>query len=122
MVLRFDAETNSRETAQLIPRIESKLSQVGQSQRQMNKDNIRKGEKNTAHLTGQEWISVEKMKGRNGISALWEHTGTARDNKDPLIGFETDTGYSSPLTESSSLEQYDAIKLYESILKTIRKF
>jgi hypothetical protein len=122
VVLRFDAETNSRETAQLIPRIESKLSQVGQSQRQMNKDNIRKGEKNTAHLTGQEWISVEKMKGRNGISALWEHTGTARDNKDPLIGFETDTGYSSPLTESSSLEQYDAIKLYESILKTIRKF
>jgi len=59
VVLRFDSETNSRETAALIPRVESKLSQAGQSQRQINKDNIRKGEKNTTHLNGQEWISVE---------------------------------------------------------------
>lgn len=122
VVLRFDAETNSRDTAPLIPRIENKLRQVGQSQRQIDKDNIRKGEKNTPYLIGQEWISIEKMKGKNGISALWEHTGTARDNKDPLIGFEVDTGYSTPYSETSSLEQFDALKLYESILKTIRKF
>ncbi|WP_151713202.1 T6SS immunity protein Tli4 family protein [Acinetobacter bereziniae] len=122
VVLRFDAETNSRDTAPLIPRIENKLRQVGQSQRQIDKDNIRKGEKNTMYLIGQEWISIEKMKGKDGISALWEHTGTARDNKDPLIGFEVDTGYSTPYSETSSLKQFDAIKLYESILKTIRKF
>ncbi len=122
VVLRFESETNSRDTAPLIPRIENKLRQVGQSQRQIDKDNIRKGEKNTPYLIGQEWISVEKMKGKNGISALWEHTGTARDNKDPLIGFEVDTARSSPYTESSSMEQFDALKLYESILKTIRKF
>ncbi|KQX03683.1 hypothetical protein ASC84_02965 [Acinetobacter sp. Root1280] len=122
VVLRFDSETNSKEIAQLIPRIESKLSQVGQSQRQMNKDNIRKGEKNTAQLNAQEWISVEKMKGKNGISALWEHTGTARNNKDPLIGLEVDTSYSSSGNKTSSLEQADALKLYESIIKTIRKF
>ena len=44
------------------------------------------------------------------------------NNQDPLISFEVDTARSSPLTQSSSLEQYDALKLYESILKTIRKF
>ncbi len=122
VVLRFDSETNSQETAQMIPRIEHKLSQLAQSQHQINKGNIRKGEKNTANLTGQEWISVEKMKGKNGISALWEHTGTARHNNDPLIGFEVDTAYSAFGNETSSLEQVDALKLYESILKSIHKF
>ena len=122
VVLRFEAETNDEYVLPMIPRIEKKFKEVGQSQRQIDKGNIRKGEKNTAHLTGQEWISVEKMKGKNGISALWEHTGSANKNQDPLISFETDTGYSSPLSESSSLQQYDALKLYESILKTIRKF
>ena len=122
VVLRFEAETNDEYVLPMIPRIEKKFKEVGQSQRQIDKGNIRKGEKNTEHLTGQEWISVEKMKGKNGISALWEHTGSANNNQDPLISFETDTGYSSPLSESSSLEQYDALKLYESILKTIRKF
>jgi len=62
------------------------------------------------------------MKGRNGLSALWEHTGTARNNKDPLIGLEVDTSYSSFGNQTSSLAQGEALKLYESILKTIRKF
>ncbi|MBJ9904951.1 T6SS immunity protein Tli4 family protein [Acinetobacter bereziniae] len=122
VVLRFEAETNDEYVLPMIPRIEKKLKEVGQSQRQIDKGNIRKGEKETTHLTGQEWISVEKMKGKDGISALWEHTGTANNNQDPLISFEVDTARSSPLTESSSLHQVDAIKLYESILKTIRKF
>ncbi|MEG6548580.1 T6SS immunity protein Tli4 family protein, partial [Acinetobacter bereziniae] len=122
VVLRFEAETNDEYILPMIPRIEKKLKEVGQSQRQIDKGNIRKGEKQTSHLTGQEWISVEKMKGRDGISALWEHTGTANHNQDPLISFEVDTARSSPLTESSSLQQIDALKLYESILKTIRKF
>ncbi len=122
VVLRFEAETNDEYVLPMIPRIEKKLKEVGQSQRQIDKGNIRKGEKKTSHLTGQEWISVEKMNGRDGISALWEHTGTANNNQDPLISFEVDTGYDSPLTQSSSLHQVDAIKLYESILKTIRKF
>ncbi|TNL45825.1 T6SS immunity protein Tli4 family protein [Acinetobacter bereziniae] len=122
VVLRFEAETNDEYVLPMIPRIEKKLKEVGQSQRQIDKGNIRKGEKQTSHLTGQEWISVEKMKGKDGISALWEHTGTANNNQDPLISFEVDTGYDSPLTQSSSLHQVDAIKLYESILKTIRKF
>ena len=122
VVLRFEAETNDEYVLPMIPRIEKKLKGVWQSQRQIDKGNIRKGEKQTSHLTGQEWISVEKMKGRDGISALWEHTGTANNNQDPLISFEVDTGYDSPLTQSSSLQQMDAIKLYESILKTIRKF
>ena len=122
VVLRFEAETNDEYVLAMIPRIEKKFKEVGQSQRQIDKGNIRKGEKNTAYLTGQEWISVEKMKGKNGISALWEHTGSANNNQDPLISFEVDTARSSPLTQSSSLQQYDALKLYESILKTIRKF
>ena len=122
VVLRFESETNSRETAQLIPRIENKLRQVGQSERQINKGNIRKGEKNTEYLTAQEWIGVEKMKGRDGISALWEHTGTARNNKDPLINFEVDTSYESFGNKSSSLYQVEAMQLYESIIKTINKF
>ncbi|MBJ9373027.1 T6SS immunity protein Tli4 family protein [Acinetobacter sp. TGL-Y2] len=122
VVLRFEAETNDEYVLPMIPRIEKKLKEVGQSQRQIDKGNIRKGEKQTTHLNGQEWISVEKMKGKDGISALWEHTGTANNNQDPLISFEVDTARSSPLTESSSLHQVDAIKLYESILKTIRKF
>jgi hypothetical protein len=122
VVLRFEAETNDEYVLPMIPRIEKKLKEVGQSQLQIDKGNIRKGEKQTTNLTGQEWISVEKMKGRDGISALWEHTGTANNNQDPLISFEVDTGYDSPLTQSSSLHQVDAIKLYESILKTIRKF
>ncbi|ENV21685.1 T6SS immunity protein Tli4 family protein [Acinetobacter bereziniae] len=122
VVLRFEAETNDEYVLPMIPRIEKKLKEVGQSQRQIDKGNIRKGDKQTTHLTGQEWISVEKMKGKDGISALWEHTGTANNNQDPLISFEVDTARSSPLTESSSLHQVDAIKLYESILKTIRKF
>ena len=53
---------------------------------------------------------------------MWEHVGTTRTNQDPLIEFETDTGASSRQYKSSSLEQADALKLYESILKTIRKF
>ncbi|MFW1973834.1 T6SS immunity protein Tli4 family protein [Acinetobacter bereziniae] len=122
VVLRFEAETNGEYILPMIPRIEKKLKEVGQSQRQIDKGNIRKGEKQTSHLTGQEWISVEKMNGKDGISALWEHTGTANNNQDPLISFEVDTGYDSPLTQSSSLQQIDALKLYESILKTIRKF
>ncbi|RKG29852.1 T6SS immunity protein Tli4 family protein, partial [Acinetobacter rongchengensis] len=122
VVLRFEAETNSRETAQLIPRIENKLRQVGQSERQINKGNIRKGEKNTEYLTAQEWIGVEKMKGRDGISALWEHTGTARNNKDPLINFEVDSAHRSFGNETSSLYQVEAMQLYESIIKTINKF
>lgn len=122
VVLRFESETNSRPVAQLIPRLERKLIGVGQSQSQINKDNIRKGEKNLTQLNGQEWISVEKMKGKNGISALWEHTGTTQNNKDPLIGFELNTGYASSYADSSNMEQFEAIKLYESILKTIRKF
>jgi len=122
LVLRFEAETNDEYVLPMIPRIEKKFKEVGQSQRQIDKGNIRKGEKDTAYLTGQEWISVEKMKGKNGISALWEHTGSANNNQDPLISFEVDTARSSPLTQSSSLQQYDALKLYESILKTIRKF
>ena len=122
VVLRFDSETNSRETAQLIPRIESKLRGVGQSQHQMDKGNIRKGEKNTAHLIAQEWISIEKMKGRDGISALWEHTGAARNNKDPLISLEVDTSHRSFGNESSSLYPVEALNLYDSIIKTINKF
>ncbi|MCU4535759.1 hypothetical protein KTI96_01100 [Acinetobacter bereziniae] len=122
VVLRFEAETNDEYVLPMIPRIEKKLKEVGQSQRQIDKGNIRKGEKQTSHLTGQEWISVEKMKGKDGISALWEHTGTANNNQDPLISFEVDTARSSPMTQSSSLQQIDALKLYESILKTIRKF
>ena len=122
MVLRFESESNDEPVAALIPRIEEKLAKVGQSQREMNKDNIRKGEKNTRSLNGQEWISVEKMKGKNGISALWEHTGSAKNNQDPLINFEVDTGYSTSTNNSTSLEQIDALKLYESIINTIRKF
>ncbi|CAM9349553.1 T6SS immunity protein Tli4 family protein [Acinetobacter bereziniae] len=122
VVLRFEAETNDEYVLPMIPRIEKKLKEVGQSQRQIDKGNIRKGDKQTTHLTGQEWISVEKMKGKDGISALWEHTGTANNNQDPLISFEVDTARSSPMTQSSSLQQIDALKLYESILKTIRKF
>lgn len=122
VVLRFESETNSKEIAQLIPRIESKLRQVGQSTSQINKHNIRKGEKKSSQLNAQEWISVEKMKGKNGISALWEHTGTPRNNKDPLISLEVNTSYSSSDNATSSLEQADALKLYEAIIKTIRKF
>lgn len=122
VVLRFEAESNDENILAMIPRIEKNLKEVGQSQRKIDKDNIRKGEKNTSFLNGQEWISVGKMKGKNGISALWEHTGTARDIQDPLISFEVDTAYSSVYSNSSSLEQVEALKLYESILKTIRKF
>ena len=121
-MLRFESESNDEPVLTLIPRIEEKLAKVGQSQREMNKDNIRKGEKNTSSLNGQEWISVEKMKGKNGISALWEHTGSAKNNQDPLINFEVDTGYSTSTNNSTSIEQRDALKLYESIIKTIRKF
>ena len=122
VVLRFEAESNDENVLAMIPRIEKKLKEVGQSQREMNKDNIRKGEKNTSALNGQEWISIEKMKGKNGISALWEHTGSAKNNQDPLINFEVDTGYSTSTNNSTSIEQIDALKLYESIIKTIRKF
>ena len=122
VVLRFEAESNDENILAMIPRIEKNLKEVGQSQRKIDKGNIRKGEKNTSLLNGQEWISVEKMKGKNGISALWEHTGSAKNNHDPLISFEVDTPYSSFGNESSSLEQDEALKLYESILKTIRKF
>jgi len=122
VVLRFDAETSPYSVAQLIPRIEERFSKAGLVPRLMNKGNIRKGEKNTAHLSAQEWISVERMWGRNGISALWEHTGTARDNKDPMIAFEVDTSYSSPGNNSSSLRRVDALRLYESIIQSIRKF
>ncbi|MCX5468559.1 T6SS immunity protein Tli4 family protein [Acinetobacter nematophilus] len=122
VVLRFEAESSDENVLAMIPRIEKKLKEVGQSQRQMDKDNIRKGDKNTNSLNGQEWISIEKMKGKNGISALWEHTGTAKNNQDPLISFEVDTAHSPSSNQSSSLHQVDALKLYESILKTIRKF
>lgn len=122
VVLRFESESNDEAVLSLIPRVEKKLREVGQSERQINRGNIRKGEKNTAQLTAQEWIGVEKMKGRDGISALWEHTGTASDNTDPLISLEVDTAHRSFGNDSSSLEQFDAIQLYESIIKTIRKF
>ena len=122
VVLRFESESNDDVVLPLIPRIEKELRGVGQSERQINKGNIRKGEKNTEYLTAQEWIGVEKMKGRDGISALWEHTGTASDNTDPLINFEVDTSYESFGNKSSSLYQVEAMQLYESIIKTIRKF
>ncbi|MFW1839026.1 T6SS immunity protein Tli4 family protein [Acinetobacter gyllenbergii] len=122
VVLRFEAESNDENVLAMIPRIEKRLKEVGQSQRQIDKNNIRKGEKNTNYLNGQEWISVEKMKGRNGLSALWEHTGSANNNQDPLISFEVDTAHSPSGNETSSLVQGEALKLYESILKTIRKF
>ena len=121
VVLRFKSETNSRDVIPLIPRIEQNLKKAGLV-RLLAPQTIRKGEKNTAHLTGQEWISVQKMSGKNGISATWEHVGMTRTNKDPWIEFETDTGASSRQYKSTSLEKADALKLYESILKTIRKF
>lgn len=121
-VLRFESESNDEPVLTLIPRVEKKLKEVGQSQREIDKDNIRKGEKNTSFLNGQEWVSVEKMKGKNGISALWEHTGSANNNQDPLISFEVDTAHSSSDNQTTSLEKNEALKLYESILKTIRKF
>ncbi|MDO3664149.1 T6SS immunity protein Tli4 family protein [Acinetobacter higginsii] len=121
VVLRFEAESNDENVLAMIPRIEKRLKEVGQSQRQIDKKNIRKGEKNTSYLNGQEWISVEKIKGPNGLSALWEHTGSA-NNQDPLISFEVDTAHSPSGNETNSLAQGEALKLYESILKTIRKF
>ncbi|MFW2150691.1 T6SS immunity protein Tli4 family protein [Acinetobacter gyllenbergii] len=122
VVLRFEAESNDENVLAMIPRIEKRLKEVGQSQRQIDKKNIRKGEKNTSYLNGQEWISVEKIKGPNGLSALWEHTGSANNNQDPLISFEVDTAHSPSGNETNSLAQGEALKLYESILKTIRKF
>ncbi|RKG36860.1 T6SS immunity protein Tli4 family protein, partial [Acinetobacter rongchengensis] len=122
VVLRFESESNDEAVLSLIPRVEKKLREVGQSERQINKGNIRKGEKNTEYLTAQEWIGVEKMKGRDGISALWEHAGTANDNTDPLISLEVDTAHRSFGNETSSLYQVEALQLYESIIKTIRKF
>ncbi|OTG84124.1 hypothetical protein B9T31_13275 [Acinetobacter sp. ANC 4558] len=121
LVLRFKSETTFDVVTPLIPRIEQNLKKAGLG-RLIAPATIRKGEKNTQHLTGQEWISVQKMTGKNGISAVWEHVGTTRKNQDPLIEFETDTGYETQENKSASLAQVDALKLYESILKTIRKF
>ena len=125
VIIRFEEESTFKPTLELIPRITEKLLKVGQSKRQIEKGTIRKGVKNQQGekaLNGQEWITVAPMKGKNGISALWEHTGTHNQSLDPLIKLEVDTGYESVISKTASISDLEALKLYESIVKSIRKF
>ncbi|MDQ9010927.1 T6SS immunity protein Tli4 family protein [Acinetobacter gerneri] len=125
VVIRFEEEATLQPTLELIPRITEKLLKVGQSKRQIEKGTIRKGIKNqisSIGLQGQEWITIEPMKGKDGISALWEHTGTSRQALDPLIKLEVNTGYESFTSKTASLTEIEALKLYELIMKSIRKF
>ncbi|WP_411691565.1 T6SS immunity protein Tli4 family protein [Acinetobacter gandensis] len=86
---------------------------------------IRKGTKNQTsgnQLSGLEWISKAPMKGRNGIIATWEHAGTAQKINDPAVLFDFDTGYDGNNVKTSDLSEKEALKIYESILETIKKF
>ncbi|WP_111894688.1 T6SS immunity protein Tli4 family protein [Acinetobacter sp. MB5] len=86
---------------------------------------IRKGQKNQDNdhsLSGYEWIISAHMKGRDGIDAKWEHTGTAANALDPLIQLELNSGFRNIETDSSSLSQKEAMSLYEKILHSIKRF
>ncbi len=86
---------------------------------------IRKGTKNQTsgdQLTGSEWVSKAPMKGRNGIIATWEHAGTAQKINDPAVKYEFDSGYDGSNVRTSDLSEKEALKIYESILETIKKF
>ncbi|AOA59605.1 T6SS immunity protein Tli4 family protein [Acinetobacter larvae] len=86
---------------------------------------LRKGEKNQDNvpaLQGQEWIIKSPMKGRNGIDAKWEHTGTASNGLDPLIQLEVKSGHDNIETDSASISEQEAYFLYEKILNSIKKF
>lgn len=125
VVIRFEEEATLQPTLELIPRITEKLLKVGQSKRQIEKGTIRKGIKNqlgSTGLQGQEWITIEPMKGKDGISAIWEHTGTSRQSLDPLIKVEINTGKRRSFVDTTSLPDLEGLKLYETVMKSIRKF
>lgn len=86
---------------------------------------IRKGEKNQSNgdqLKGLEWVSNAPMKGKDGIIATWEHAGTAKKVNDPAVQFDFDSGYDGNNVQTSDLSEKEALKMYESILETIKKF
>ena len=62
------------------------------------------------------------MKGWDGIYANWEHAGTLKSALDPAVNFTFDSGFDGNNVETSSLGEKEAIKIYESILNTIKKF
>lgn len=124
--MSMSADAFSYAVPDLITRTKDNLADSGLGASVLSKfRTVRKGEKNQTtgdSLSGLELISTIPMKGRDGIYANWEHAGTLKSALDPAVNFTFDSGFDGNNVETSSLGEKEAIKIYESILNTIRKF
>ncbi|MDN5488865.1 MAG: hypothetical protein L0G93_09610 [Acinetobacter sp.] len=124
--LSLEVDAASTQLADLITRKEKFLKEKGLLNLTTSSfKTISKGQKNQIggdHLTGLEWVSTAPMKGQNGVLATWEHAGVAKNALDPAIQLEIDTGFDGNNIQTSSLNEKESLKLYETILNTIKKF
>lgn len=122
----FQVDSFAQPIPNLIDRTQANLKEKGIFALTATKfKTIRSGVKNQvggSNLTGLEWVSTAPMKGRNGIIASWEHGGTAGNALDPAILFNFDSGNEGNNVQTSSMSENEALKTYETILNTIRKF
>lgn len=123
--LSFTVEATYIEHPNIANSVTSKLEKQGILGQFLNTmKSIRKGEKNQSNgsvLKGVELVVESPMKGKSGIDANWEHTGTVKNSNDPTIIFTLDSAYNDNITKTSSLAQTDALKLYDQTLNSIRK-
>ena len=125
--LAFTVEATYKAEQNIISSVTSKLEKQGVLQSFLSSfKSIRKGEKNQNNtsnpLKGVELVVEAPMKGKSGIDATWEHTGTAKNSNDPTILFLLDSAYNDRITKTSSLSEKDALKLYDYTLNSIKKF
>lgn len=125
--LAFTVEATYKAEQNIISSVMSKLEKQGVLQSFLSSfKSIRKGEKNQNNtsnpLKGVELVVEAPMKGKSGIDATWEHTGTAKNSNDPTIVFLLDSAYNDRITKTSSLSEKDALKLYDYTLNSIKKF
>ncbi len=123
--LAFEVEAAYSHKDNVLNSVTSKLEKQGKlDQFFANMKPLRKGEKiqsSIQALKGVELVVESPMKGKSGIDATWEYSGTVKNSNDPTIIFTLDSAYNENITKTSSLTQYEALKLYEQILNSIRK-
>jgi hypothetical protein len=124
--LAFTVEAPYSENPNIVNSVTSNLEKQGVLQQFLTSmRSIRKGEKNqttATNLKGIELVVESPMQGKSGIDANWEHTGTVKNANDPTIIFTLDSAYNESITKTSSLHEKEALRLYDQIIDSIKKF
>lgn len=122
----FETEAPSRDPGGLIDRMKNNLDRTGNySLFNSHNKTIKKGKKSQIAgdlLKGEEWIFEVPLKGKPGLVATFEYSGSVKKSLDPLVNLEVDSAFNPTQIQTSSISQAEAIKLYDVILNTIKKF